>query len=414
LSYGKSLFPYRKNPALDTPEWRGYTWREMNLTLAHLSDTHLGFQDLDCVNNSGVNVREADVYAAWHEAVDVIVKKKPDVVVHTGDFFHRPCPSNRALIQGLAGLKQLGEAGIPVVIIAGNHSTPRTVYTSPILQSFRSLDRVHPIFEEKYECVQIAGALFHGVPHCNDEKEALVQMRLAVPVPGKINVLMLHTSVGVDYLMEEYGERVLPKELIGFLDSFSYTALGHFHSMKRINSKGRAWYSGAPERFSEKDAGKEKGFLFVTLAQGETPDVEFVPLPSRPWLRLCVENCADKTAEDVFTEIRTFAEGRDHGNAIVSIQLADLKPSQSLGIPNNDIAACFPNALTVQTRRLFREERFSFEHREIRNESLFGLFADYTRENSDSSADAKELLASAENYFAEPELSGHDLARGDA
>jgi len=378
----------------------------MNLRLAHISDTHLGFQDLDCVNSEGVNVREADIYAAWREAVDLVIQEKPDAVVHTGDFFHRPCPSNRALIQGLSGLKRLSEAKIPVIIIAGNHSTPRTVYTSPILQSFRSLDLVYPVFQETYEQVTIGDAVFHGVPHINDEERAVTELRRTKPVPGKFNILMLHTSVGADYLMEEYGERVLPKELSCILDDFSYTALGHFHSMKQVSKSGRVWYSGSTERMNEKDAGKEKGFLFVTLAHDNKPEIRFIPLSIRPWLSFSADSCEKKTAENILAEIGAFSKSEKHADAIVSILLSGLKPSQSLGLPNNEIAAMFPKALSVRTRRIFREEQFSFEHRDIRKESLFELFGEYARENTDSPMEAKELMNTIKKYFAEPDLSG--------
>ncbi|MBN1524954.1 MAG: exonuclease SbcCD subunit D [Spirochaetales bacterium] len=372
----------------------------MSIRFAHISDTHLGFQDLEIVNSEGINAREADIYRAWHTAVDMIIKEGPDVMVHTGDFFHRPCPTNRALIEGLSGLKKITEAGIPVVIIAGNHSTPRTIYTSPILKSLQSIDNVHPIFKETYEQLEINNVVFHGVPHINEENRAIEELFKATPVPGKINILMLHTSIGADYLMEEYGERVFPNDKLPFLDEFDYTALGHFHSHKHIKKSKSTWYSGASERFSEKDAGKEKGFLIVTIPESDIPDVEFIALPIRPWFRFSVENCHEKTVEEIKAEISEFSKKEINTDAIISLQLNNLKPVQSLNLSNTDLFKMFPGSFTVQTRRTFIEETFSLLHREIKKESLLSLFSDYTKEHADSEEEAKQLVTAVKKYFS--------------
>ena len=67
------------------------------MKLVHFSDTHLGFNDLDIVSEYGINQREADFYDAFSQVIDKILNIKPDYAVHTGDLFHRPHPSNRAI-----------------------------------------------------------------------------------------------------------------------------------------------------------------------------------------------------------------------------------------------------------------------------------------------------------------------------
>ncbi len=67
------------------------------MKLVHFSDTHLGFNDLDIVNEYGVNQREADFYDAFTQVVDKILDIKPDYAIRTGDLLHRPHPSNRAI-----------------------------------------------------------------------------------------------------------------------------------------------------------------------------------------------------------------------------------------------------------------------------------------------------------------------------
>lgn len=375
----------------------------MAFRIAHLSDTHLGFTDLDRVTAAGVNQREEDCYRVYREAVEKIIGLAPDTVVHTGDFFHRPCPSNRALIEALAGLKRLSQAGIPTVIIAGNHSTPRTVYTSPILESFKSLDNVHPIFRERLETVTLRDSVFHGLPHVNDEDFFRAELLKAAPVAGKANVFLLHTSIGMDFLMEEYGERVFPKELLPRLDAFSYVALGHFHNAHRIQKAKSAWYSGSTERFSEKEAGREKGFLLVTLPEKGAAAVEFIGLSARPWRLVTVESCQQKTVAEIRAEIRAAAAATDPAQAIISLRLLDLKPVQSPELSNHDLSLFFPGALVVLSRRTFVEETFSFVNREVKKESLLELFTGYAREKADTPAEAELLAGEARHFFAEHE-----------
>ena len=140
------------------------------MKIIHFSDTHLGFSDLDKVDSDGVNQREADFYKAFSDVIDAILLKKPDYAMHTGDLFHRASPSNRAITFALTQLKRLEQAHIPLIIIAGNHSTPRTSTSSPILEALRTLDNVHAVFQQKYEKVEFEDIVFHGLPHINDER----------------------------------------------------------------------------------------------------------------------------------------------------------------------------------------------------------------------------------------------------
>jgi len=140
------------------------------MTIIHCSDTHLGFQAFDHVTAEGINAREQDIYDAFERVVARILEIKPNVVIHSGDFFHRPSPSNRALTFGLEQLKRLCDAKIPIVVIAGNHETPKTIYNSPILRALRNLDCVYPIFGESWEKFEFDGTVVHGVPHINDNR----------------------------------------------------------------------------------------------------------------------------------------------------------------------------------------------------------------------------------------------------
>ncbi len=94
------------------------------MKLIHIADTHLGlaaFSRLD--PESGMNLREKQIYDNFLAAIDVIIRQNPDVLVHAGDLFDTVKPKTRAYTTVLEALERLHAAGIPLVVIAGNHST---------------------------------------------------------------------------------------------------------------------------------------------------------------------------------------------------------------------------------------------------------------------------------------------------
>jgi DNA repair exonuclease SbcCD nuclease subunit len=60
------------------------------------------------------------------QAVDEILRKKPYALVHSGDLFDTVKPKIRPYTTVLKALERLHAAGIPFVIIAGNHSMVKT------------------------------------------------------------------------------------------------------------------------------------------------------------------------------------------------------------------------------------------------------------------------------------------------
>ena len=106
------------------------------MKIIHFSDTHLGYNDLDVINEENINQREADFYDAFSQVIKQIIEIKPDYIIHTGDLFHRSSPSNRAITFAIQQFNIINELNIPFILIAGNHSTPRTNLSSPILKIF--------------------------------------------------------------------------------------------------------------------------------------------------------------------------------------------------------------------------------------------------------------------------------------
>jgi DNA repair protein SbcD/Mre11 len=373
------------------------------MKIVHLSDTHLGYQAFDVVNAEGINAREQDIYDAFERAVTRIVELRPDLVLHSGDFFHRPSPSNRALTFGMEQLRRLAKAEIPTVVIAGNHETPKTVYNSPILRALRTLDHVYPIFGDSVECFEFGQVAVHGVPHINDTARQRDELAALRPIPDKCNILMLHTSLGKRYLMEEYGEQVFPTEFEALLQGFQYVALGHWHNMQQIGLHPNAWYSGSIERLSETEAGAEKGLLLLDISEKNEVSVSFEPLRARPWLCLDIEKAHTKTVSQLWSEIDAFVVQNDLRDAIVSLNLLDIKPEQSFDLSNTLLRQKFEPCFHLSMRRRSFSDRTYTRELDYRQfDSLDKVFEDYLRAKlPEDPGLAQRLREKAAHYFAQ-------------
>ena len=111
------------------------------MKLAHIADPHLGIRQYHRQTPTGINQREADVAQAFRAAIDGVIAARPDAVVVAGDLFHSVRPTNAAIVFAFRQFQRLREAlpEAPIVLIAGNHDTPRSAETGSILRLFEEL-----------------------------------------------------------------------------------------------------------------------------------------------------------------------------------------------------------------------------------------------------------------------------------
>ena len=112
------------------------------MKLAHLADLHLGFRQYHRQTPTGLNQREADAADAFRRAIDGVIAAAPEMVIIAGDLFHSVRPTNQEILVAYTQLHRLREAlpASPVVLISGNHDSPRSQETGSILQLFKTLD----------------------------------------------------------------------------------------------------------------------------------------------------------------------------------------------------------------------------------------------------------------------------------
>ncbi|HEX7118005.1 MAG TPA: DNA repair exonuclease [Longimicrobiales bacterium] len=255
------------------------------MILAHLADLHLGYRAYHRLAPGGINARERDVALAFRAALDRIIELKPELVLVAGDVFHTVRPSNAAIADAFRQFARLraGLPDAPVVVIAGNHDSPRAVETGSILRLLAEIPGVVVVDQDARAVhLEAIDASILCLPHnalASGEPIALE------PDPdAAVNILMLHGTVAggaadqkLRYVSEYGGVKVEATDIRP--DRWDYIALGHYHIATELAPN--MWYAGGIERTSTniwEEAGGEKGFLtYDTDARKAT----FHPLPSR-------------------------------------------------------------------------------------------------------------------------------------
>jgi DNA repair protein SbcD/Mre11 len=348
--------------------------------ILHFSDTHLGYNDLDVLNAENVNQREADFYDAFFQVVEQIKLIKPDYVIHTGDLFHRSSPSNRAITFALEQFKIIDALNVAFILIAGNHSTPRTNLASPILKIFENFKNVRVSYNQEYKKVEFDDVVFHTLPHMNDDSIALSQIELceANLDDSKKNVMMMHCSVGNHYLMQEFGEWVYPKDKEYLFDKMDYVALGHWHGFGKVGKRDNVYYSGSTERTSLGDKRNSKGFALVSFEDDSlfgSLKVEYKEINIRP---IVVKEIDCEEYESSLRDVNA----DDTADAIVEVRLKNLTPLQSIDIQNSQIKKRFGDAMSVSVKREFKKDENSTNADDAEPLSLESYFLEHLKEDA--------------------------------
>jgi DNA repair exonuclease SbcCD nuclease subunit len=276
----------------------------MALRIAHLSDTHLGYEAYPALSAAGNNQRGEDVVRAMQNVVNDIVSWQPDLIIHSGDVLEKPKTDIRYMLVAQQLFRKLA-AVAPVVVIAGNHELPRSRKEACWLDLLAGTPGLH-IVTSRYEVIRPAGldgVAVHAVPH-DVLKE--IDQSVIVPSADPYNILVAHgVATGSELFLRSLG-REYAIEADTLLRDWSYAALGHWHRQGPVHlgASGvvkHVWYAGSTENMGFRDLrdnGDQRGYLRVSL-DGTTCTVTPVCLPTRPMFRLPVVDGAGLDATGI-------------------------------------------------------------------------------------------------------------------
>ncbi len=305
------------------------------MRICHLSDSHLGAGEGHSRRGaSGLTLRQEDIINSFVAGIDRIIELKPDVCIHAGDLFHVVRPLNR--IMAIAGeqLHRLAAvAGIPTVIITGNHDAPKQPHIGAALEVYRQIDNLYVSASTRLQTFDIGNARFFALPHCLTSQIQKDELAKCVPDRSKEhNVLIMHgVAAGMpEFSMADLGEQELP---IDVMERFDYTALGHFHNYCRVAE--RSYYAGSTERLSQSERESAKGFVEVTL---NPFGVVFHEVACREMIDMTPIDATGQRGDELASLIREQLAKVDSSDKIVRVKVKGVTEETMKTIPADVIA----------------------------------------------------------------------------
>ncbi len=307
------------------------------MKLLHTADLHLGITTYGRVDpETGLNTRLLDFKRSLDVMVERAVDEAVDAFLFCGDAYRTadPTPTQQKLFA--EGLRPLAEAGIPMVMIIGNHDHPVTFGKASALDIFghvrgtvhlfrrpevqvistrsgplqlvalpwpiRSMILAQDGHRQKApaELREFIEALY--IDFVQNAAESIRQRRSVeggALSPEAPTVLAGHVTVQGSTLAGSERTSLIahePKLGVSHLTPapIDYVAPGHIHQHQNRGEEGATpvVYAGSIERVSFKEWDERKGFVLIDIdASGEEKRTTwaFVETPARPFAAIAVD-----------------------------------------------------------------------------------------------------------------------------
>ena len=123
--------------------------------VVHFADVHLGVENYGSFDPSiGYSTRVTDFLTAMDKMVEYALKYA-DLVLFAGDAYKTRDPSPTQQREFAARIVKISSAGIPVVLLAGNHDTPSTVGRANTIDVFDVLNAANVIVISKAKVLKL-------------------------------------------------------------------------------------------------------------------------------------------------------------------------------------------------------------------------------------------------------------------
>ncbi len=297
------------------------------MRILHFADLHLGVENYGHIDPAtGLSTRLLDILASLDHLVDYALNNKIDLILFCGDAYKNREPSQTHQREFAKRISRLSDAGIPVLLLTGNHDLPNTMGRATSTEIFSTLSVKSVYVSSRPEVIKIPtksgivqvaslpwlrrGAMLsredtHNLnfEQINERMQASLNNIIADHA-GKLNpalpaVLAAHVwvaapnlQVGSERMMTIGQEHALLLSNVAN-PAFDYIALGHIHKGQVLNSNPPVVYAGSLAKLDFGDEKDEKGFWIIDIepdAQTEKRRVsyEFHPIKGRRFLTVDV------------------------------------------------------------------------------------------------------------------------------
>ena len=219
--------------------------------------------------------------AALDRIVTTAIEKKVAGVIMAGDVFDNTHPSVYTKCQLRDRLQKLGAAGIPTLIVAGNHdpldNTVSSIEYPESVHFFGTKVDVIPLMRDDEILAHV-----YGVSYGTSKETKNLATEFPSKPKGPFSIAVLHTNVAGQTGHDSYA----PCELTDLVErEFDYWALGHVHTRKTLREKEPVvHYPGNVQGLHRNEAGP-RGVTLVEVASGGSVEISPVSTDTIRWHR---------------------------------------------------------------------------------------------------------------------------------
>src|SRR5918911_5625555 len=333
---------------------------------------------------TGLSTRLVDFCATFDEAIERAIGEPVDAVLFAGDAYKTRDPTPPYQREFARRIRRLADAGIPVVILAGNHDLPNAAQRATSTEIFGVLGLPNVIVSRRVETLRLdthhgplqvltlpwltRSAVLSREEYRNGtlrelneimvtKLDALVADQASSLEPGLPAVLVGHCHLfGAEIGAERWlavGEDPMIAEGALRDPNLDYVALGHIPRQQLRHGEPPIAYSGSINRVDFSEEKEEKGFWLVDLAPGRA-DPQFVPVAARPFETVEVKPASDNPTESVLRTLKR----REHRlrDAVVRV-IVNLQPEQEGRLDEAAVRKAVDGAFYVAPIRQVVEQR---------------------------------------------------------
>jgi exonuclease SbcD len=259
-----------------------------------LADTHLGFDD-PAAPRVARRRRGVDFFASYERVLDDARRERPDLVVHAGDVFAHPRIHRGIVDRAFEALASVAEAGVPVVVVPGNHDRSRLPPSlwlgTPGVEAIQQPRMFR--FETPHATVAIGG--FPFARRVRDRFTGLLAETGWRDAVADIRLLVMHQTIegaraGAHRYRFPPGHDVIPRTALPSEATAVLSGHMHGHQVLRAEAAPPVVYPGSTERTSFGERCEAKGYCWLSFrpngALWRLADVDFRVLPTRPMVDL--------------------------------------------------------------------------------------------------------------------------------
>ncbi len=350
------------------------------ICILHFADLHIGMENYGRVDpETGLNRRVVDFLDRLDDVIRHAIDHEADAVLFAGDAFRNRTPDPTYQREFAARIRQLSDAGIPTVLLVGNHDVPVMEQRASSIEIFDTLSvpHVHVAAQPKLLRLETRrGPLQVAVIPYPVRQRLLTREQFRRMSQEALDRAVTEAVVGLIAGLAARLDPDLPAVLLGHFSvesahwgsernimvgrdvtvpisvladgCWDYVALGHIHEHQDLHPDEHppVIYSGSLERVDFGEEGQPKGFCWVQVTRGKTT-WRYVRTPARPFVTIRVDVRGEA---EPLPAIQEAVARHDLSDAVARL-VVEMTPEQEPLLRDADLSPLLKEAFFSQVNR---------------------------------------------------------------